>query len=64
MPMCREININFDCYDINENGTIISKYWNKQLNGCPDKDGYNEWCINECCKGTQKTHKGYIWSYQ
>lgn len=180
MPMCREININFDCYDINENGTIISKYWNKQLNGCPDKDGYtfiklklkngsydqfrlhrviwvyfngeipegmqidhiipisnggtnelsnlrlltpkgnsnnpmslknmsnaqrghhhiipkntpiiskqrfqrtvegelvkvwpsaaeagrngyNECCINECCRGTQKTHKGYIWSYQ
>lgn len=38
--MCRETEINFDCYNIYENGTIFSKYWNKQLNGCLDKDGY------------------------
>lgn len=38
--MCREININFECYYIYENGTIFSKYWNKQLIGCLDKDGY------------------------
>lgn len=38
--MCRETNINFECYDIRENGTIFSKHWNKQLTGCLDRDGY------------------------
>ena len=38
--MCRETNINFDCYIINEDGNIFSRYWNKQLTGCYEKDGY------------------------
>lgn len=38
--MCREINIDFNSYNIFENGSIFSKHWNKQLNGCFDKDGY------------------------
>lgn len=38
--MCREINIKFECYTINDDGTVFSKYWNKQLFGCFDKDGY------------------------
>lgn len=38
--MCREINIAFNKYIINTNGTIFSRYFDKQINGCLDKDGY------------------------
>lgn len=39
--MCRELNINFDCYSIFDDGTIFSNWFKgKQVSGCPDKDGY------------------------
>ena len=44
--MCREELINFDKYIFNEDGSIISKFWNKKLSGWTDKDGYLVCCLN------------------
>jgi hypothetical protein len=27
-------------------------------------EGYNAVCIGNVCRGTQKSHKGYIWKYE
>lgn len=35
-----ELEIDFDKYIINENGTIFSKYWNRELKGYRTKKGY------------------------
>lgn len=43
--MCREELINFDKYIFNEDGSIISKHWNKKLTGWVDDDGYLVSCL-------------------
>lgn len=32
--------------------------------GAAANNGYNRSCINGCCLGKHKMHKGYIWSYE
>lgn len=43
--MCREELIDFDKYEIREDGSIYSKHWKKQLSGWKDEDGYLVSCL-------------------
>lgn len=43
-----------------KNGKIITFEYIKDA----QKNGFNRCCITDCCRGRQKTHKGYIWRYK
>lgn len=47
-------------YQLTTDGKIV-KVWSALTDAA--ENGYNMSCISECCKGKQKTHKGYKWSY-
>lgn len=42
-------------------GTFVQKFeFIKQA----EEQGFNATCISDCCRGQQKSHKGYKWIYQ
>lgn len=44
-----------------KNGSLI-RVWDNPIS-IKHETGWNEWHIEECCKGNRKTAKGYIWRY-
>lgn len=47
-------------YQYSLDGELI-KVWSSAVEA--SKNGYNKCCINDCCRGIHKTHKGYKWSF-
>lgn len=54
-----KLNIAINQYDSNNN---LVRSWSS-MHEAKNIGGFNPVCICRCCKGTQKTHKGYIWRY-
>ena len=48
--MCRENLIDFSCYDVYEDGRLLSKHWNRWLDGTINEDGYIRVCV-KCIDG-------------
>ena len=48
-------------YQVDRNANIIKHYIS--LNEAV-LDGWNERCINECCRGLRKQYKGYLWVWE
>jgi len=45
---------------VSMNGDLVSRF---ECRMDAVRLGFNAACITECCNGTQKTHKGYIWRH-
>lgn len=62
--MSRESFINWNEYDIYEDGRIYSKYWKKSLMGYVQKNGYVQVGL-KCVDGTKKLFRFHrvIWTY-
>lgn len=43
-------------YDID--GNLLKEY---PSYSSTEKDGFSKICVNSCCNGKQKTHKGFVW---
>lgn len=48
-------------YQYKLNGELV-KIWNSTME-C-EKEGFNQGHVASCCRGVEKLHKGYIWSYK
>ena len=49
-------------YQYTLNGDLV-KVWNS-VNECERNGGFNKGHIAACCRGVEKQHKGFLWSYQ
>lgn len=54
-----KLSVPIDQLDLNGN---IIRHWSSMHNA-HRIGGFNYVCICRCCKGTQATHKGYMWRY-
>ena len=45
---------------LTKDGELVNTY--KSVSDCA-KQGYNKGHVAACCRGEEKTHKGYIWKY-
>lgn len=50
----------YTVYQFNSDGSLVKKWISASEAG---RNGYRQSCVNDCCLGKQKTHMGYIWSY-
>lgn len=48
-------------YQYTMDGKLV-KIWNSTLNA--GENGFNAGHVANCCRGEEKQHKGYIWSYK
>ena len=53
---------NYSVIQMNKDGKIVATYKNAKEAEEKNK-GYESMLIRACCRGTRKTHKGYIWKY-
>lgn len=57
----RKLSRNKKIAQLRKSGEVI-KVWDN-LVSIKHETGWNDWHIEECCKGNRKTAKGYVWRY-